>query len=160
MICMTGRDAVRLFYDTDRFQREGEIPKRIQKSLFGANGVQTMDGEKHKMRKLMFISLMTEPGMDRLNTISTEKWRLQSKEWTNQKEVVLFDEAEEVLCRVTCLWAGVPLNGLEAQSRAYDFGAMIDAIRGVGPRYKEGKKRGNVLKVGLAQSTRNSVMGS
>ena len=140
MICMTGKDAVRLFYDTERFQREGAIPKRIQQSLFGENGVQTMDGEKHKIRKLMFISLMSETGLDRLSAITSEQWRLKAEHWADQEEVILFDEAEEILCRVACLWAGVPLKVSEARNRAFDFGAMIDAIGGVGPRYKEGKK--------------------
>ncbi|CAM3181547.1 cytochrome P450 [Filibacter tadaridae] len=139
MVCMTGKDAVHLFYDTDRFQREGAIPKRIQKTLFGENGIQTIDGEKHKIRKLMFISLMTESGLKRLSAITTEQWRLKAKKWTNQEEVILFDEAEEILCRVACLWAGVPLKESEVRSRAYDLGALIDAIGGVGPRYKEGK---------------------
>ena len=140
MICMTGKDAVQLFYNEDCFQREGAVPKRIQKTLFGENGVQTMDGAKHKIRKLMFISLMTESGLDRLSVITTEQWRLKAEQWTNQNKVILFDEVEDILCRVACLWSGVPLKESEARSRAYDFGAMIDAIGGVGPRYREGKK--------------------
>lgn len=140
MVCMTGKDAVRLFYDTDRFQRKGAIPKRIQKTLFGENGVQTMDGERHKIRKLMFISLMTESALDRLTAITTEQWRVQAQQWTSQNDVVLFDEAEVILCRVACLWAGVPLKESELRSRAYDLGALIDAIGGVGPRYQEGRK--------------------
>ncbi|QUW22820.1 cytochrome P450 [Sporosarcina sp. Marseille-Q4063] len=139
MICMTGKDAVTLFYDSDLFQREGAVPKRIQKTLFGQNGVQTMDGEKHKLRKLMFLSLMTESALKRLGEITTEQWRLRAGQWKNQEEIVLFDETEEILCRVACLWAGVPLKESEVASRAYDFGAMIDAIGGVGPRYQEGK---------------------
>ena len=140
MVCMTGKDAVHLFYDTERFQREGAVPKRIRKTLFGENGVQTMDGEKHKIRKLMFISLMSESGLDRLSAITIEQWRLRAEQWASQEKVILFDEAEEILCRVACLWAGVPLKNTEVRLRAYDFGAMIDAIGGVGPRYKEGKE--------------------
>jgi len=140
MVCMTGKDAVRLFYDTDRFQRESAVPKRIQKTLFGQNGVQTLDGEKHKIRKLMFLSLMTESALDRLTAITTEQWRLKAQHWTGHENVVLFDETEEILCRVACLWAGVPLKESEVQSRAYDLGAMIDAIGGVGSRYQEGRK--------------------
>ena len=102
--------------------------------------MQTLDGEKHKTRKLIFLSLMTKPELERLSAITTEQWRLKSEQWTSWDEVVLFDEMEEILCRVACLWAGVPLNEAEVRSRAYDLGALIDAIGGVGPRYKEGKK--------------------
>jgi fatty-acid peroxygenase len=139
MICMTGKEAVSLFYDSNLFQREGAVPKRIQKTLFGQNGVQTMDGEKHKVRKMMFITLMTDPALKRLGQITTDQWRLRADQWKKPEEIVLFDETEEILCRVACLWAGVPLKENEVASRAYDFGAMIDAIGGVGPRYQEGK---------------------
>ena len=87
----------------------------------------------------MFTSLMTESAMKRLGEITSEQWRLRAGQWKKQEEIVLFDETEEILCRVACLWAGVPLKESEVASRAYDFGAMIDAIGGVGPRYQEGK---------------------
>lgn len=44
-ICMTGADAAKVFYDTDRFQRQNALPKRVQKSLFGVNAIQGMDGK-------------------------------------------------------------------------------------------------------------------
>ena len=58
-ICIGGKEAAELFYDTSKFQRSGAIPKRIQKSLFGENAIQTMDGEAHRHRKAMFMSLMS-----------------------------------------------------------------------------------------------------
>ena len=139
MICMTGKEAVQLFYDENRFQRHGAIPKRIQKSLFGVGGVQTMDGELHAISKELFLSLMTEEKLAELRSLTSAHWRL----WAgNQKgrEVLLFDETEEILCRVACLWAGVPLKEADVGMRAYEFGAMVDAFGGVGPRYQEGKK--------------------
>ncbi|MCM3708958.1 cytochrome P450 [Sporosarcina luteola] len=140
MTCMKGSEAVRLFYDTSRFQRSGAVPKRIQKSLFGEGGVQTLDGNAHQVRKLMFLSLMTEAGIRRVHQLTLEQWRLQSNQWKSGQEVILFDQAEEVLYRVACLWAGVPLKELEVAQRAYDLGALIDAFGGVGPRYREGRK--------------------
>ncbi|WP_252502263.1 cytochrome P450 [Sporosarcina sp. Marseille-Q4943] len=140
MICMKGPEAVRLFYDTSRFQRSGAVPKRIQKSLFGEGGVQTLDGTAHQVRKMMFLSLMTEAGIRRVHQLTLEQWRLQASQWKSSQEVILFDEAEEVLCRVACLWAGVPLKESEVSKRAYDLGALIDAFGGVGPRYREGRK--------------------
>lgn len=139
MICMTGPDAVGLLYDTSRFQRSGAIPKRIQKSLFGEGGVQTLDGTAHKVRKLMFLSLMTESAVKRVHELTLEQWRLRARQWKSEQNVILFDEAEEVLCKVACLWAGVPLKESEVSQRAYDLGALIDALGGVGPRYREGR---------------------
>lgn len=140
MICMKGPDAVKLFYDTSRFQRTGAVPKRIQKALFGEGGVQVLDGTAHQVRKLMFLSLMSEDAVRRVHQLTSEQWRLQKSKWNSGQEVILFDEAEEVLCRVACLWAGVPLKESELAQRAYDLGALIDAFGGVGPRYREGRK--------------------
>ncbi|MBB4823499.1 fatty-acid peroxygenase [Sporosarcina luteola] len=139
MICMVGRDAVELFYDPARFQRSRAVPKRVQKTLFGENGVQTMDGAAHHARKALFLSLMTEDRISFLHTLTLEQWRVRAQKWTTGQPVILFDEAEEVLCKVACLWAGVPLRESEVAKRAYDLGAMIDALGGVGPRYREGR---------------------
>ncbi|HEX5564723.1 MAG TPA: cytochrome P450 [Sporosarcina sp.] len=139
MICMKGPEAVELMYDSSKFQRSGAVPKRIQKSLFGEGGVQTLDGNAHKVRKLMFLSLMTEASIKRVHQLTLEQWRLRASQWKSGQEVVLFDEAEEVLCRVACLWTGVPLKESEVSKRAYDLGALIDAFGGVGPRYREGR---------------------
>ena len=38
-ICMTGPEAARLFYDPSRFLRRGAMPKAIQKTLLGVDGV-------------------------------------------------------------------------------------------------------------------------
>jgi len=138
MICMKGPEALELFYDASRFQRSGAIPNRIQKSLFGEGGVQTLDGTAHQVRKLMFLSLMTESSIKRIRELMLTQWRLRASEWMSGQKIILFDEAEEVLCRVACLWSGVPLKESEVSQRAYDLGALIDAFGGVGPRYREG----------------------
>lgn len=57
-ICMTGPEAAELFYDTSRFMRRGATPGRIQKTLFGQGGVQSLDGDAHRRRKQLFMWLM------------------------------------------------------------------------------------------------------
>src|SRR3546814_8326911 len=58
-ICMTGPEAAELFYRQDLFARRGATPGRIQKTLLGQGGVQGLDGEAHRHRKQIFMSLMT-----------------------------------------------------------------------------------------------------
>ena len=58
-ICMQGEAAARLFYDPHKFLRQGALPRRALKSFLGEGGVQTLDGETHYQRKMMFMSLMT-----------------------------------------------------------------------------------------------------
>ncbi|MBM7644898.1 fatty-acid peroxygenase [Scopulibacillus daqui] len=140
VLCMSGKEAAKLFYDTERFQRKGAAPKRIQKTLFGENGVQTMDDAAHKHRKLLFMSLMTPERLKVLADLTLEQWEAAIGKWEAMDQVVLFDEVQDMLCRIACQWAGVPLEETEVKQRASDFGTMIDAFGGVGPRYWSGKR--------------------
>ncbi|MGF7535848.1 cytochrome P450 [Bacillus mexicanus] len=139
-ICMTGAEAAKLFYDTERFQRQNALPKRLQKTLFGVNAIQTMDGDAHLHRKLLFLSLMTPPHQKRLAELITEEWKAAVTRWEKAEQVVLFEEAKEILCRVACYWAGVPLKETEVKERADDFIDMVDAFGAVGPRYWKGRR--------------------
>lgn len=139
VICMSGKEAAELFYDSKRFQRHGALPKRIQKTLFGENAIQTMDGEAHHHRKQLFLSLMTEVNQKQLAELVTTEWTNSIRKWENDKEVILFDEAKDILCRVACQWAGVPLKDSEVKERANDFIAMVYAFGAVGPQHWKGR---------------------
>lgn len=43
-ICITGPEAAEFFYDTVQFRRHGDETIRVQKTLYGEGGVQSMDG--------------------------------------------------------------------------------------------------------------------
>ncbi|GAB3048902.1 cytochrome P450 [Virgibacillus ainsalahensis] len=139
VICISGKEAAEVFYDNELFKRKGAAPKRIQKSLFGEGGVQGMDGEAHRHRKQLFMSLMTRERLVSLNDIMKDQINIALKKWENMDEVELFSEAEEMLCRTACQWAGVPLWAKELTLRTKDLGAMIDAFGAVGPRHWRGR---------------------
>ncbi|WP_050182539.1 cytochrome P450 [Domibacillus robiginosus] len=140
VICMRGEEAAKIFYDPERFQRTGAAPKRVQKTLFGMNAVQGMDGEAHTHRKLLFMSLMTPPHQKRLAELTMEQWQASISKWEGAEKVVLFDEATDILCRIACHWAGVPLQESEVKERAADFATMVDAFGAVGPRHWKGRR--------------------
>ncbi|MFD1037777.1 cytochrome P450 [Virgibacillus byunsanensis] len=139
VICMGGEEAAEIFYDNDKFQRQGAAPKRIQKSLFGGSGVQTLDGSAHKLRKQLFMSLMTTERLSQLVQITNNQWQIAINKWEQSDEIVLFHESEEIMCRIACLWAGVPLWAKELKQRTNEFSAMIDAFGAVGPRHWRGR---------------------
>ncbi|PZD96993.1 cytochrome P450 [Paenibacillus sambharensis] len=139
VVCMRGPESAKLFYDPERFQRKGAAPKRIQKTLFGENAVQAMDGKAHQHRKLLFMSLMTPPRVETLKTLIRSEWLHKFNAW-QQSRVVLFDEAQDVLCRAACAWSGVPLKEEEVRDRAKDFGDMVDAFGAVGMRHWNGRR--------------------
>lgn len=142
-ICMIGEEAAKLFYDEERMQREGAIPNRIKESLFGKGSVQTMEGQPHRHRKALYMSLMSRESLDRLYKLSTAEWQKAADRWSKKKEVVLFDEAQEVLSRAVCTWAGVPLQEEDVKERTEDFAEMVDSFGAVGPRHWQGRTARN-----------------
>ena len=138
-ICLSGAEGAALFYDDTRFQRTGAIPRRIQTTLMGEHGIQTLDDEKHRHRKALFMSVMTPDSLHHFAAQVAETWRAYLRRWEQQASIVLYPEAEEVLCRAACCWAGLPFEEQDIAPLARDLSAMIDAFGGVGPRHAKGK---------------------
>ena len=139
-ICFKGEDAAKVFYDPEKFTRKKAAPKRLQKTLFGQGGVQGMDGKPHLHRKQMFMSLMTDEGIQRLADLTREQWSAYAQKWSKQDNVVLFAEARAVFCRASCAWTGVPLTESEVKQRTDDLGAMIDASGAIGFKHWQGRR--------------------
>ncbi|TDB70510.1 cytochrome P450 [Micromonospora sp. KC721] len=137
-ICLRGRPAAMLFYDTERFQRAGAAPKRAQRTLTGRGGVQGLDGQAHRDRKGMFLSLMTPAAIGRLGQLVADEWRARIPAWEAAGPVVLYDEVACVLMRAVCAWAGVPLAEREVARRTGQMHDMITGAVSVGPRYLRG----------------------
>lgn len=143
VICMSGAEAAKIFYDAERFQRTGAAPNRVQQSLFGVNAIQTMDGEAHRHRKQLFLSLLSSEEVERFLSLLTEQLETAACSWEQVERIVLFDEIKAVLCRAACDWTGVPLSDTEVLQRAADFSAMVDAFGAVGPRHWKGRTARN-----------------
>ncbi|MDF2511796.1 MAG: cypC [Herbinix sp.] len=139
-ICMTGEEAAKVFYDSELFQRNGAAPMRVQKTLFGVNAIQTMDGKAHLHRKQLFLSFMSQSNYQKLTQLVKEQWEIYSNEWVRRDQIVLFDEVNEILCRAACSFAGIKLEESEVKSRAKDFNDMVDSFGKVGSDHRKGKK--------------------
>ena len=72
-ICIAGEEAAEIFYDDDKFKREGAMPKPLQKSLLGEGGVHGLDGEDHRHRKRMFLSMMTPERLEDMKRTVVEE---------------------------------------------------------------------------------------
>src|SRR5690625_3342246 len=139
VICMSGEECAKLFYNNDYFERNGAIPNRIQQSIFGKSGVQTYDGKRHHHRKSLFMSLMTYEQVKKITEIAHKQWEIAIDQWETAGELVLYTEVEEIMCKIACQWAGVPLSKEELKTRTRDFSAMIDAFGAVGPQHWKGR---------------------
>ena len=109
VICITGKEAAEVFYDSDRFSRKDAMPKRVQKTLTGENTIQGMDGKAHTHRKSLFMSLTSEQHPQILADLVSKEWDALVPKWQTAEKIVLFDEAKVILCKAACSWAGVPL---------------------------------------------------
>jgi fatty-acid peroxygenase len=131
-----GPDAARFLYGEDHVRRSHAIPEPVQGTLFGKGAVHTLDGEAHRTRKALFVSLlMDDDRIDALVDASTAAWDAAVPGWAHRGEVVLSDEAAEVITRAVCDWAGVPLAEDEVSSAARDLTAMVDGFATAGPRH-------------------------
>lgn len=140
VICMQGAEAAALFYDQDKFQRNGAMPSRAQKTLVGVGGVQGLDGHAHRHRKHLFVShLMNPQRMDALAALHRQHWHSAIALWPQNKDLVFFELAQQVLCRSVCAWAGVPLSERQLSDRAKEFGLMIDSGARIGWHHWRGR---------------------
>lgn len=139
VICLSGKEAAEIFYDPELFLRHGAAPKHVQKTLFGENTIQSMDGQAHLDRKKAFLSLTSFENQNRLAELVGQQLLAAIDSWESMDEMVLFNEANIILCKAACEWAGIPMAEPEAPCRARDFAAMIDGFGGIGPRYWKGK---------------------
>lgn len=132
---MTGPAAAELFYDTSRFSRQGAMPAPIRKTLLGEGSVQGLDGEAHRHRKRMLMSLMGPVRIAELAGAVAAEWRSSGRDWAARRQIVLYDELPGLLTRAVCAWAGVPLAGQETARRARQLRTLFDGAGATGPRH-------------------------
>src|SRR3546814_19877945 len=105
---MTGPEAAELFYRQDLFARRGAAPGRIQKTLLGQGGVQGLDGEAHRHRKQMFMSLMTPERIEELKERTAAWWRTYARKGATMARVPLYAGRQWPLTTHKGEWPGVP----------------------------------------------------
>lgn len=142
-VCMGGKEAADLFYDNSKFKRAGVAPNRVAETLFGKKGVQTLDGDAHKHRKKMFMSIMSQDRLKKLNEIAAKQWDTALTKWQEMDDVVLYEEALEIMCRSACEWAGVPVEEKDMKKLADDFRAMFESATAIGPAHWAGRHARN-----------------
>jgi fatty-acid peroxygenase len=138
-ICIAGEEAVKIFYDEDKLIRKGAAPKQLRQTLFGEHAIQTMDRGNHRHRKELFMSLMSKERMDDMCTLLECHLEKVIDKWTIQQEVVIYNEMVQLLTKVACEWAGVPLDDKEVHKRANQLEAMFDSAGALGLRHWKGR---------------------
>ncbi|MGY1497849.1 cytochrome P450 [Streptomyces sp. QTS52] len=159
-IALHGPEAVRFFYDEQHVERATALPGPVVHTLFGQGAVHTLDGQAHRIRKGMFLSLLT--GAQAVAGVVedvTEEWDQAVVSWSGRESVVLFDEASRILTRGVCRWAGLPLA--DADQVAGDLVAMVDGFATAGPRHlraRRARARSEAWLSGLVEDVRRGTV--
>jgi fatty-acid peroxygenase len=139
-LCTRGRRAAQLFYDGSRVRQARMVPRPIRRTLFGEGAVHLLDGEEHRHRKAMFLSVTADPAaLAVLSEIAAERWEAAADRWESRAPVALFDEAVVTLGEIAFFWAGIPLEPTEVASRAWDLARIVDGFGSFGFRQVRGR---------------------
>jgi fatty-acid peroxygenase len=158
---LCGPDAARFFYDEDHVRRHTAIPWPVQNTLFGRKAVHTLDGERHRGRKAIFLAAVTAKSTTELTDAVVSAWDDAVAGWAPGAPVVLFDEAARVITRGVCRWAGVPVADADVPAVAADLVAMVDGFATPGPRHwraRAARKRREAWLAGLVADVRAGAL--
>lgn len=114
IIAIYGEEAARIFYDAENFTREGAMPKPVLKTLFGEDGVQTLEGEEHHHRKHYFMDLMSPERMDDYHILLDKN--LTEALDKQDGEFELFDLSNQVLFNTICEWSGIHVERYDSET--------------------------------------------
>jgi fatty-acid peroxygenase len=162
-ICIAGEEAVKVFYDEEKFIRKGAAPKRLRQTLFGENSIQTTDDEKHRHRKELFMSFMTKERLEDMKQLVEVELANAVEGWSKKETVILYNEMVQLLTSAACKWAGIPIKEEELEKRANELEAMFDSAGAVGYRHWKGRVSRNQAEswlLELIQRTRKGDLES
>lgn len=123
---MMGEEAAEVFYTPGRFTRRRAMPLTTLLLLQDRGSVQMLDGEAHRWRKQMFLSLMAPERIRELVDLMRAAWEQRVRQWAGAGEIVLHEEVEEILCRAACAWSGIAMPDGEIAARTREFRAMLE----------------------------------
>ncbi len=144
-ICITGKDAIELFYNPANITREKAAPGYVKKTLFGMNTVHGMEGEKHTKRRSLFLSIATEEETKRLSKIYRTYLNKSLPSWEFHEPVVIYNEIKKALAASVCEWAGVPILEDQIKNKADQLMAMVFGFGTVIAIHEEGKAARKVM---------------
>ena len=139
-ICLTGSKQAEFFYDNTRFRRSDAAPARVKKTLFGEGGVQGLDGDAHKNRKAMFMSLMDNKAMDEIERLTERYWHEFFADIKEFDTVELYEAAKIVFLQVACDWVGVSLEDEDLETRAKQISDLYESPAELGIQHWKGRK--------------------
>lgn len=129
-LCLSGEAAAALFYDPERFEREGAAPEALRATLFGQGTVQSLDGAAHHARKALFMASTTPGAIDTLVGRVRTAWEQAVPAWTRAGSFSLYRAMQPILTRGVLSSSGLPRNEPDLPARTRELVALFDAAAG------------------------------
>ncbi|MGR3321504.1 MAG: cytochrome P450 [Pseudooceanicola sp.] len=102
--------------------------------LQGRGSVQSFDARAHRVRKELFLDMMTDDRLAEARRLLAEEWEAAAQGWRG-RTIALRDEFPLVMTRTALRWCGIDPDGADAPRRAREFSAMIEGAGGLGPSH-------------------------
>jgi len=129
VVCMRGPEAALLFYGGAPLTRRGGTPKSALHLLQDEGSVQTLDGDQHRRRKSLFMSLAEEASLSTLITCFDDALEVALADWERGGDVVLHSALAPVLTRAAADFCGIPGD----RNLSRDLFQMIESAGSIGP---------------------------
>ncbi|MSU91568.1 cytochrome P450 [Rhodobacteraceae bacterium 2CG4] len=132
--CLCGAEAAREFYRPGRMTRRGAMPATVVALLQDKGSVQALDGAAHRVRKAMFLDLMTARRLDAARRIFAGEWTAAADGWQG-RTVALRDAVDDIMTRTALRWCGIAAPDREVAARRAELSAMVGAAGSIGPAH-------------------------
>lgn len=133
VLVLRGADAARFFYERGRFRRgPGAVPSSVAHLLQDEGSVQTLEDERHRTRKRLFLELVwAEPARTELTSAVVEAWnRLDARR--EGRPVSLLTHAAEALTAGVARVVGLP-DPVDEAELASELMSMVENAGRFGP---------------------------
>jgi fatty-acid peroxygenase len=127
-LVVRGGHGARTFYDESVVERRGAVPAPLRNLLFGSGAVHGLDGEQHRERKALFLSAITQEGVERLGEEVARELQDAVRTWPRRTPLRLFDELVRVYGGCALRWAGVEAGPHEAATIARRLAWIVDGF--------------------------------
>jgi len=128
VICLTGPEAARLFYDDQNLTRVGAMPSTVRRFLQDKGSVQQLDGPAHQHRKALFLRILMDDrqALDRLVATFRRQFLESVPHWSQMGAVQLGRELDLVLLRTAIMWTHAPIDSDFIEDDATLLSDMIE----------------------------------
>jgi len=110
------------------------MPSSAVALLQGKKSVQMLDGPAHRLRKAMFLNLMSDERLEMGRTLFAEEWQAAALSWGG-RTIPLRDEMHPVMTGVALRWCGIDPKQENVAARTEELIAMVCRAGNLGPGY-------------------------